>query len=381
MNIMVTTTPLPNVGGRVDYISNPARQENLQAVYSEVDTDFWRGLSEHCQKSAAAAGHKKAREAREFMMPLANDLFDMFVPYTLARVISQEVKEYTGTENTVAIHWNKTKTNYHCHIIVAENEAVEEVKRGAVLTRNTYYAADGKRSTKSKCIDADGELLPGCRFYPKGSCVEQQLQFGAKKKSLATKGFLQQFKQRMADLQNELLQEKRFETFDSSLYLRQQHIGKGRPAEQVADMKAKNSLKSDFNSLTREILVRAENLEERAKFKATEALKSQRDRVKNFAHTKDFWNEVKRSISLKEDFKEELKDRLFSIEEEMQDGSTLSLFKQVLEADRWQQEQLGHDENENQDELLGLFGDVIERHKNEWQPSHRQRVRNDELEL
>jgi hypothetical protein len=253
MNIMVRATALGNVRGRVDYISNPKRQEYIEAVYTTAPAAFWKDLSAHCRKAAAAAGHEKVCEGREFMMALANELSKLDAD-ELARKISEEVKQMTGTENTVALHWNRKHDNFHCHIVVAENKAVQETRQGAVLRQNTYYNAAGKRSTKKECLDEQGELLPGCRFYPKGSRVETKVKFAAKEGVLSSKSFLISFKQRMADLQNQILNEKRFQLFDGKYHIRQQHIGKGRPSSQEHDMRRKNAAKSAFNQAVDEII-------------------------------------------------------------------------------------------------------------------------------
>lgn len=45
----IQMTKLPDVRGRVDYISNPKRQEHLYAIYSTVKPEFWKYLSEQAQ--------------------------------------------------------------------------------------------------------------------------------------------------------------------------------------------------------------------------------------------------------------------------------------------------------------------------------------------
>ena len=48
-NCFIQTVKLPHVRGRVRYISDPKRQENLYAAYSNVDPKFWRYLSKENQ--------------------------------------------------------------------------------------------------------------------------------------------------------------------------------------------------------------------------------------------------------------------------------------------------------------------------------------------
>lgn len=253
MNIMVRATALGNVRGRVDYISNPKRQEHIEAVHMTADKSFWRDLSAHCRSAARSAGKEKPCEGREFIVALANEL-SKYDPEELAKRISNLAKEMTGTENVVALHWNKAHNNYHCHIVVAENTLLQEKRQSAVLRQNTYFDADGKRSTKKKCLDAEGKLLPGCKMYPKGSCLKPEIKFSKKINFIASKPFLISLKQRMAEFQNVLLHEKRFRLSVQGCHMRQQHVGKGRPPAQEAAVRAKNASKSAFNKTVDKVL-------------------------------------------------------------------------------------------------------------------------------
>ena len=70
-NCFIQTVKLPHVRGRVRYISDPRRQENLYATYSNVDPKFWRYLSKENQADFIRSGTKgKCIEARELMVPV-----------------------------------------------------------------------------------------------------------------------------------------------------------------------------------------------------------------------------------------------------------------------------------------------------------------------
>lgn len=280
-NVMVRATPLSNVGGRIDYISNPERQEHLQAVHSTtVDPTFWKALAGHCQEQAKHSKTKRACEGREFMIPLANDLAAMNQD-ELAGLISARIKKLTGTENVTAIHWNKARTNYHAHVVFAENEEVNEVSHGAVLTRNTYYDAAGKRSTKKECLDGEGNLKHGCRFYAKGEQIETITRFGAKKEWLSGKGFLQTVKADIVDFQNELLQDERFKVFDrKDVYLAEQHIGKNLTDDQETAVRLKNALVRDFNATVEELVETAGKTNETAFQAAIRYIAACREKIK-----------------------------------------------------------------------------------------------------
>lgn len=253
-NIMVRATALGNARGRIDYISSPQRQEHLQAVYNSTNDDFWKALADHCRKQAKYSQTKKACEAREWMVPLANELADIYSPEELARLASKQIKEKTGTENVVAVHWNKKKNNYHLHIISAENEEINKVKEGAILRQNTYFDKNGKRSTKKNCVDQNGNLMPGCTFYKKGERKVERIRFSPKIEEIGSKTFLQDLKRDLANWQNELLQEDRFRVFDPSLYIAEQHIGRNATVEQQEAIIAKNKLVQGYNAAVDECL-------------------------------------------------------------------------------------------------------------------------------
>ena len=276
-NIMVQATPLNNVAGRVDYISNSERQEYLVATYSSNnDATFWEELQIHCNNQAKEAGHDHGCGGREFMTALANELSEAD-PKELAKLISDNIKELTGTDNTVALHWNKKHTNFHCHIIVAENKEINEITYGSVLTKNTYYDASGKRSNKKDCIDPNTkELLPGCQLLKKGDRKATIKRFGPKNEDISSKSFLMAVKHNLAKLQNNLLEEDRFTRKKSELYLAEQHIGKNKTAKQIIAIKEKNELVRDWNSTIDQILdISDEELIEDAKI-ARENLKDAR---------------------------------------------------------------------------------------------------------
>ena len=49
-NSFLQVVKLPNVRGRVRYISDPKRQENLYATFTNVESKYWTYLSKENQK-------------------------------------------------------------------------------------------------------------------------------------------------------------------------------------------------------------------------------------------------------------------------------------------------------------------------------------------
>ena len=64
----VMESKLHDVKGRVDYISSPKRQENLYAVFSNVEGSYWDLLAEQNQRDFAKSGTEgTCIEARELI--------------------------------------------------------------------------------------------------------------------------------------------------------------------------------------------------------------------------------------------------------------------------------------------------------------------------
>lgn len=45
-NLFIQISELSNLNGRIDYITNLKRQENLYAVYNTADDSFWHKLAQ-----------------------------------------------------------------------------------------------------------------------------------------------------------------------------------------------------------------------------------------------------------------------------------------------------------------------------------------------
>ena len=292
-NIYVKATALSNVCGRVDYISSDEKQENLVAVHSEVDSQFWHDLSAHCRKAAAEAGHDKVCEGREWHGGLPNEYAEIYKgrEEVLAKEISDLVKEVTGTENVTALHWNAKKNNFHFHVVVSENPEVNETTYGAVLSRNTYFDADGKRSTKSKCVDPETrELQPGCELFLKGDRKATFKRFGAKE-DLRRREVTEQIKDALVEKFNYDLGAEEYRKFiDDGFHLRQQHVGKGLPKEIEDAIKAKNKAAKEFNETVDELLDLSVKDGELANIEAKKSIQTVRDDMKKWALT-DRWTE------------------------------------------------------------------------------------------
>ena len=188
-NCFIQTVKLPHVRGRVRYISDPKRQENLYATYSNVDPKFWRYLSKENQADFIRSGTKgKCIEARELIIMLPPSLIgydhDMLLKYFTAKFV-----EKYDVAVASALHHNKRKTNLHIHLIFSERQAFETPEE-KIASRNMFYDENGKHvRTKKEILDESGEIRSGCKIIKKGEVYEKHY-FKPKNPEFKSKKFI-----------------------------------------------------------------------------------------------------------------------------------------------------------------------------------------------
>ena len=88
----IRQSKLSDVAGRIDYISNPKRQEYLYATYQteEATPEFWKNLARENQLDFKASGSAgKCIEGREFIIALPKS----FVQYRAGAVVRLFIKD------------------------------------------------------------------------------------------------------------------------------------------------------------------------------------------------------------------------------------------------------------------------------------------------
>ena len=226
---------MTNVSGRIDYISNPARQEYIEGYHNTADNEFWKLLADECQRQHTPQAHKKVVrvngietvktvmskciEAREFIVALPQNT------QITAEQIAKWFKATYGVECAVALHWKESTQNFHAHIIYAERELLPEPQL-IEHKRTYYYDSNGKKCKKAEAV----------KVVPKG--IETRY-FTDKRIEFKTTKFAMEFK-------NTILDSVGLERFDKSRHFATKHIGKGNPnAEFIQEY---NSLVNDLNS-------------------------------------------------------------------------------------------------------------------------------------
>lgn len=252
-NSFIQISKLTNLKGRIDYITNPKRQENLYAVYDTADDTFWHELGK-CNrlefKKSGSAG--SCIESRELIIALP----EQFCYMNKQKVLEDFTKLFNdnyGVNCIAALHHNKTKTNLHIHLIFAERE---ELKDGVekIATRNMFYDENGRHvRTKKEILNSDGNIRKGCSIIKKGEVYEYN-RFSKKKAVFKARSFLKGVKELYTEHINLFLEDKdKLQVFsDKDIYLPTKKVGKNNP--KAEEIKKLNEARTSWNSMVDEAL-------------------------------------------------------------------------------------------------------------------------------
>ena len=244
----IQMSKLSDVKGRISYISDPERQEHLYATFStREDMTFWNDLAKECQEEFKRFGTEgKCIEARELIIALPEE-YTQFDPDLVLREFTEQFKKRYDVECVSALHHNKTKKNYHIHLIFSERRLLPEPEV-KIATRNVFYDELGKRvRTKKEITGEDGQIREGCTVIKKGEAYESHL-FSQKDEVFKNKLFLDEAKQFYTALINRHIYDpqRQLKVFDpNSVYLPTKKIGKNNPKE--AEIEADNAARKDWN--------------------------------------------------------------------------------------------------------------------------------------
>ena len=245
----IRQSKLSDVAGRIDYISNPKRQEHLYATYQTdgVTQEFWKNLARENQLDFKASGTTgTCIEGREFIIALP-ERFVEYEPDDVVRLFTDSFHKRYDVECSAALHHNKKMTNYHIHLVFSERKILEhpEVK---IATRNMFYDEQGKhRRTKKEILDEQGNIRTGCSIIPKGEVYESHI-FTKKEEWFKSKAFTREVKEMFTEIINCHVKEEseKLSVFQQGgVYLATKKIGKNNPKE--AEIRADNAARQEWN--------------------------------------------------------------------------------------------------------------------------------------
>ncbi len=243
----IQMSKLPNVKGRISYITSHARQENLYATYRTADNEFWNNLARESQQEFKRSGAEgKCIEARELIIALP-EVYTQYEPQQVLEDFTEEFHKRYGVECVSALHHNKRKTNYHIHLIFSERTLLPEPEI-KIAARSVFFDETGKRvRTKKEIMGGDGKIRDGCTVIKKGEIYESRL-FSVKDDRFKSEPFLREVKRVYTDLINRHISdpEQQLKVFDkNSVYLPTKKIGKHNPREE--EIKADNAARQEWN--------------------------------------------------------------------------------------------------------------------------------------
>lgn len=243
----IQMSKLPNVKGRISYITSHARQENLYATYHTADNVFWNNLARESQQEFQRSGAEgKCIEARELIIALP-EVYTQYEPQQVLEDFTDEFRRRYGVECVSALHHNKRKTNYHIHLIFSERKLLPEpdVK---IATRSVFFDETGKRvRTKKEITGEDRQIRKGCTVIKKGEVYESHM-FTVKDDRFKSEAFLREVKEVYTNLINRHISdpEQHLKVFDkNSVYLPTKKIGKNNP--KAAEIEADNAARQEWN--------------------------------------------------------------------------------------------------------------------------------------
>lgn len=301
----VRQSKLSDVAGRIDYISNPKRQEYLYATYQTkgATPEFWKNLARENQLEFKASGSAgKCIEGREFIIALP----ESFVQYRtddVVRLFTEIFHTRYGVECSAALHHNKRKTNYHIHLVFSERKLLEnpEVK---IAARNMFYDEQGKhRRTKKEITDEHGNIRAGCSIIPKGEVYESHI-FTKKDEWFKSKAFTKEVKEMFTETINRYVKEEseKLSVFQQGgVYLPTKKIGKNNP--KAAEIRADNAARQEWNRTVDVALVEGVPEEEILKIKREEINEKTLESIKEHGWIPDMFRQIVRGAK---DFLQEL---------------------------------------------------------------------------
>ena len=243
----IQMSKLPNVKGRISYITSHARQENLYATYRTVENSFWNDLAKECQQEFKRSGTEgSCIEARELIIALS-EVYTTYDPQEVLTEFTEEFRKRYNVECVSALHHNKRKTNYHIHLIFSERRLLDQpdIK---IASRSVFHDETGKRvRTKKEITDENGKIREGCTVIPKGEIYEQHL-FTVKDDRFKSEPFLHEVKEIYTALINKNIDDpnQHLKVFNpDSIYLPTKKIGKNNP--KAAEIQADNAARQEWN--------------------------------------------------------------------------------------------------------------------------------------
>ena len=112
----IQMSKLPNVKGRISYITSHARQENLYATYRTADNEFWSNLARESQQEFKRSGTEgKCIEARELIIALPK-IYTRYEPQEVLEDFTEEFRRRYGVRVSPPPQQTQDELSYPPHL-------------------------------------------------------------------------------------------------------------------------------------------------------------------------------------------------------------------------------------------------------------------------
>jgi len=233
MKMFVRMTKLSNIQGRANYVLDVKKQESIVAASPPVNWKPYQRFERANRKT-----NKKNNEGREVIIALPNGWAELPRDELIAKVQTLAViATKKKSDMQWAVHWNKTRTNLHMHVIFSERQ---RVKNAGKYDRDIYLTEMGKvaRRKADRAKDTYGKDMPP--VHRKG---DSKGEFSAKDVCYKNRAWIRQMKISVREQM-----EGYGVIIEPRGVLYQYHQGKGSDASKIA---LKNDLIRKSNPLLR----------------------------------------------------------------------------------------------------------------------------------
>lgn len=235
MKNFVRLQTIPNVLGRLDYIfrqgSFSTKELSEQLVYFQDNfgAENWKKLA-NFENAESERLNVKLNQARELIIALPNGMQDQKDAETQYKQIASTLA--SGQPYAFAIHWNKSKTNLHMHLLLSERQKLDISQEPKRYRQDIWAKEDGSRALKV----ADRHHImhhKGDIQYDKDGKIKyknaENSGFSLKTKDMQKKSWLFEKKQEAVNLLKNLGYD--ITAFDEKEgFLAEKHEGKGNSA-------------------------------------------------------------------------------------------------------------------------------------------------------
>ena len=259
-NVFARTTKINNAVGRSAYISDQTHKQEEVVLHKAAMVYDWKFYHEYELTHQKNAGQTQ-NEAREVLLPLPNELASQYKGKTTAeqkekieKICDDLAKEIVGENHDYeyAVHWNKARTNLHCHLMFSEREVVDL----SSLEQKTYAKDIWQDPVTHKLtkkgvgvlVHRKGELM-----YKDGQPVYKTEPLSAKDTRYKEKSFMVQrdlaYQKIMSDYGYD------FDVNDNQTpYLSQKKLYKGASANYITAAKEWNAEVKRYNEIVKEYI-------------------------------------------------------------------------------------------------------------------------------